>query len=377
MNLGPNVITLEQGDRTVYIVGTAHISEKSVREVRETIEAVQPDTVCVELCQTRYDALQDEDRWEKLDIFQVIRQGKGLYLMSSLALSAYQQRLGEKLGVRPGAELQEAVNAAQEVGAELVLADRDISATLKRTWANLSFFNKIKVLGVLMGTSFSQEEITEEELEKLKDRDHISEAMEGFAQAMPQVKGPLIDERDQYLMSAIDDAPGKTIVAVVGAGHVNGMIKEQGQRADRDALSVIPPPSKILKSLKWIIPILILAAFYYGWQHRDPMDFYQMVMAWLIPNSVAAALFSAITAFVASPITSLNPTIGAGMVVGLVEAWLRKPTVADAKSLGEDMQTLRGARKNAISRVLLVALAATLGSAVGAWIGGFWILSII
>jgi len=386
MDLGPNVTTLEQGDRTVYIVGTAHISEKSVREVRETIEALKPDTVCVELCKTRFDALQDEDRWEKLDIFQVIRQGKGLYLMSSLALSAYQHRLGERLGVRPGAELQEAVNAAAEVGAELVLADRDISATLKRTWANLSFFSKLKVMGVLMGTSFSQEEITEEELEKLKDRDHISEAMESFAQAMPQVKEPLIDERDQYLMSAIDDAPGQTIVAVVGAGHVNGMLEEAGKRADREALSVIPPPSKLLKSLKWIIPTLILAAFYYGWQHRDPMDLYQMVMAWLIPNSVAAALFSAIagaklvsivTAFVASPITSLNPTIGAGMVVGLVEAWARKPTVADAKSLGVDMQTFRGVRKNAISRVLLVALAATLGSAVGAWIGGLWILYII
>lgn len=386
MDLGPNVTTLQQGDRTVYIVGTAHISEKSVREVRETIEAVQPDTVCVELCKTRFDALQDEDRWEKLDIFQVIRQGKGLYLMSSLALSAYQQRLGQKLGVRPGAELQEAVAAAKDVNAELVLADRDISATLKRTWANLSFFNKLKVLGVLMGTSFSQEEITEAELEQLKDKDHISEAMESFAQAMPQVKEPLIDERDQYLMSAVDDAPGKTVVAVVGAGHVSGMIKQQGQRADRAALSEIPPSSKVFKSLKWIIPILILAAFYYGWQHRDPMDLYEMVMAWLIPNSVAAALFSAIagaklisvvTAFIASPITSLNPTIGAGMVVGLVEAWLRKPTVADAKSLGEDMQTFRGMRKNAISRVLLVALAATLGSAVGAWIGGLWILTIL
>jgi len=386
MELGPNVTTLQRGDRTVYIVGTAHISEKSVVEVRETIETVRPDTVCVELCKTRFEALRDETRWEKLDIFQVIRERKVLFLLSSLALSAYQKRLGAMLGVSPGAELLEAVDAAADVGAELVLADRDIQATLKRTWRNLSFFNKLKVLGALIEGALSREEITEADLEKLKDRDHLSDVMESFAKAMPQVKVPLIDERDQFLMSAVEDAPGTIVVVVVGAGHVAGMVNAAGQRADREALSVIPPGSQFTKLLKWVIPTLILAAFYWGWHNRDTTDIYTMVMAWLIPNSVAAALFSAIagaklisiiTAFVASPITSLNPTIGAGMVVGLVEAWLRKPTVADAKLLGDDMQSIRGVYRNPFSRVLLVAVAATMGSAVGAWIGTAWIVALL
>lgn len=232
MELGPNVSVLEDGDRTIYIIGTAHVSQRSVDEVRETIEQVRPDTVCVELCQTRYDAMMDDTRWRNLDIFTVIREGKVLLLLSNLALSAYQRRLGAQLGVEPGAELKEAVTVAEAIGAEVVLADRDIQATLKRTWANLGFFSKMKVLGGLFdGVLGGGEEMTAEDLEKLKERDHLSDMMEEFAKALPEVKTPLIDERDQFLMSAVDDAPGETIVAVVGAGHVQGMITHQDRKS--------------------------------------------------------------------------------------------------------------------------------------------------
>jgi len=273
---------------------------------------------------------------------------------------------------------------AQEVGAELVLVDRDIQATLKRTWANLSFFNKFRVFGALMDGFFSREEISEEDLEKLKEKDHLSEMMSEFAKAMPQVKEPLIDERDQFLMSAIEDAPGKVLVAVVGAGHVAGMLNRQGETVDREALSEIPPPSRWLGLLKWVIPTVILCAFYIGWDKHAGKGLYELVMAWLLPNSMAAGILcalggahpiSVLTAVVASPITSLNPTIGAGMVVGFVEAWLRKPTVEDAQNLQEDVMTIKGIYKNRFSRVLLVAVLATLGSAVGAWIGATLVLA--
>jgi pheromone shutdown-related protein TraB len=378
MELGPNVTVLEDGQNKTYLVGTAHISERSVQEVRQTIEAVRPDSVCVELCQTRYDAIMDDDRWKKLDIFQVLKQKKVLFVLANLALSAYQRRLGEKLGVKPGAELIEAINAAEDVDAQLVLVDRDIQATLKRTWGNLSFFNKIKVATALTGGLGSDEEITEEDLERLKDRDNISEMMKAFAEELPQVKVPLIDERDQFLMSAIEDADGQTKVAVVGAGHVEGMIAHRGKGADRAALSLLPARSKAWSFLKWIIPTLILAAFYLGYQHRPEGTLYELVMAWVIPNAVGAAVMtlaagakpiSIVTATIASPITSLNPTIGAGMVVGVVEAWLRKPKVEDAERLGEDVTSIKGMYRNPFSRVLLVALFATIGSAAGAWVG--------
>ena len=376
--MGPNVTVLERDGRTFYIVGTAHISQRSVEEVRATIDEVRPDTVCVELCQTRYDAIIDDTRWKKLDIFQVIRERKFLFLLANLALSSYQKRLGESLGVQPGAELMAGVAKAEEIGAELVLADRDIQATLKRTWANLGFFDKLKLLGALSGVFFSREELTEEDLEKLKDRDTLNETMQAFATEMPSVQQPLIDERDRFLMSAIEDAPGETVVAVVGAGHVQGMTTYFGQGADREALSVIPPAKAWTKALKWVIPAIILGAFAFGYSKLSGQTFQDMVEAWVLPNAISAALFTAIagakplsviTSAIVSPITSLNPALPAGVVVGLVEAWLRRPTVADAQRLADDSMTLRGLYGNPFSRVLFVAVMTNVGSALGAYIG--------
>lgn len=386
MELGPNVTLVEDGAHKTYIVGTAHISQRSVREVRETIEAIRPDVVCVELCQTRYDGMMDADRWKKLDIFQVIKQGKVLFLLANLSLSAFQRRMGQKLGVEPGAELKEAILAAQDVGAEVELVDRDIQATLKRTWARLSWWNKFKVLGVMGEGFFGGEEISEEDLEKLKEKDQLSEMMSAFAAELPQVQIPLIDERDRFLMSAIEDAPGLTKVAVVGAGHVEGMLSYRGQGADRAALSEIPPRSPWVGALKWLIPGIILVAFAWGYHAKSGTEFQKMLWGWIIPNSVLAALgaliararpISVVAAAIASPITSLNPTLGAGMVVGLLEAWLRKPSVLDCEALPEDMLTVKGLYRNPVSRVLLVAALVTLGSALGAWVGAAYVVPFV
>lgn len=372
--------------RVVHIIGTAHISKKSVAEVRAVIGELKPDTVCIELDKMRYEALTDDSRWRKLDIFQVIKEGKVLFLMASLALQAYQKRLGEQLGVRPGAELLAGVEAAEQVGAEVVLADRDVQATLRRTWANLGFFDKLKLLTALVASVFDSEEIDEERIEQLKDREHIGDLMSEFARAMPQVKAPLIDERDDYLMSSIEAAAGTTMVAVVGAGHVEGMVKAVGKTVDREALTKIPQRSLLVRSLKWVIPTIILAAFGWGYYKHRAEGLQEMVTAWVLPNAIAAGLFtliaggkiiSVITAIVASPITSLNPTIGAGMVVGLVEAWLRKPTVEDCEKLGKEVTTFKGMYRNPFSRVLIVAAAATLGSALGAYIAAPWVLALL
>jgi len=381
-----HVTRVEHDGREIFLVGTAHISQKSVDEVQRVITTERPDTVCVELDQTRYDALHDDSRWQKLDLFQVMRQKKLLFLVTSLALSAYQRKMGEKLGVRPGAELLAAVQTAEEVGAEVVLADRDIQATLKRTWHNVGFWSRMKLLGSLLAAPFAAEEITEEQIEELKDRDTISEMLDELAQVMPQVKEPLIDERDRYLMSRIQEAPGKRIVGVVGAGHVKGMLSHLGEQVDRDALSELPAPSPYAGLWKWIIPAIVLFAFYWGYTQHSGETLKHMLFAWVLPNSVMAALLSivagakpltVVTAFVASPITSLNPTIGAGMVAGMVEAWLRKPRVEDAHNVSRDALSLRGIYRNRVTRVLLVAIMATLGSAIGAWIGAGWVVSLM
>jgi pheromone shutdown-related protein TraB len=382
------VVRLDHGDRTLYLVGTAHVSQRSIDEVSRVIDAVRPDTVCVELCDARFQALTQLNRWKKLDIFQVILQGKTLFLLANLAISAYQRRLGDQLGVKPGAELLAAIEKAQEVGAEVVLIDRDIHVTLKRTWANLPFFKKMQLIGAIVESLFTRgkgDAITAEDIEKLKEQAQLHEMMSEFAKAMPEVKVPLIDERDQYLMAGIEQAPGDKVVAVVGAGHVAGMKDWLGKEVDRAALERIPPKSRVWGWLKWLVPIIILAAFYVGFTRNEGRTFEQMLWAWILPNSLLAGLLTAVagaklisigSAILASPITSLNPLLGAGLVVGLVEAWARKPTVHDAEEIPNDVKSLRGVYKNAFTRVLLVAVMATVGSALGGWIGLSWVVAI-
>jgi len=383
-----HVTVLRSGARTFYIVGTAHVSEESVDEVRRVIERVQPDTVCIELCPARYEALTDDARWKKLDIFRVIREGKTLFLLANLAVSAYQRRLGDRLGVRPGAELLAGAEAAEAQGAKLELVDRDVHVTLRRTWRSLSFWDKVKLLGAIGASLFEggNDEVDAQAIERLKESDQLSEMMDELAKVMPAVKVPLIDERDQYLMSRIEEAPGERIVAVVGAGHVAGMVRWFGKPVDRAALEVVPPKSRWTSALKWLLPGLILAAFAWGSGQDSDGSLTDMLAAWILPNAIFCALLTAValgkplsilTGFVASPITSLNPLLGAGMVVGLVEAWLRRPTVADAERIHSDVQSIRGFYRNPFTRVMLVAVLANVGSAMGAWVGGAWVFSLL
>lgn len=381
-----HVTRLDYQGKEILLIGTAHVSQRSVEEVQRVIREERPDSVCVELDEGRYKMLMDKSVWQKLDIFEVIRQKRVLFLLSSLALGAYQRRMGEKLGVSPGAELLAGVRAAEEVGAQLVLADRDVQATLKRTWANLSFWDKMQMASGLISAPFAVEEIDEEQIERLKDKDTIGEMMHEVAQQMPRIKTPLIDERDRFLMTKIQNAPGKKIVGVVGAAHVAGMVSVLGQDADLEELSRIPAPTLTSRLLKYLIPLLMLSAFAWGYHKHEGQGLEQMLYAWVLPNAVFAGLFAAValahpltvlTAFVASPITSLNPTIGAGMVAGLVEAYFRRPTVEDCEGVQKAVGSIRELYSNRVTRVFLVVILASLGSAVGAWVGFGWVLALL
>lgn len=384
------VTILERDGTTYYVVGTAHVSEASVNEVREVIDKVRPDVVCVELCEARYNALTRDAAWKNLDIFKVIKEGKTLFLLANLALGAYQRRLGDKLGVRPGAELLAAAERAREVGARLELVDRDIHVTLKRTWANLGFWTKMSLLSEILAMLFSRgksDEVTVVDIEELKRQANLSDMLTEFAQHLPQIKEPLIDERDKYLMSGIERAQGRRVVAVVGAAHVPGMRSQFGKEVDRAALDKLPPPSRLMAALKWLLPALILLAFVYGYWKSGGQSLDEMIGAWVVPTAIMCAFLTAlaggkilsiVTGALAAPITTLNPLLVAGMFVGLVEAWLRKPTVEDCEHINRDIQSLRGIYKNPVLRVLLVAVASTMGAALGVWIALpllIWIIS--
>ena len=386
--MAETVTVLSGGGTTYHVVGTAHVSEASVEEVREVIHRLKPEVVCVELCKGRYDALTQDRAFRDLDVFKVVREGKTLYLLAHLALASYQRRMGAALGVKPGAELLAAVKAAEEVGARVELVDRDIHVTLKRTWANLGLWKKSQLLASLM-VGFEDDKdarpVSAEEIEKLKEQKALSEMLTELARALPEVKEPLIDERDQFLMSSIEDAGKGTeqVVAVVGAAHVGGMKEWFGKTVDRERLGKPPPASWFWTAVKWLIPALLIVGLVWGSFHSDK-SFGEVVLTWALPISVFATvatllgggkLLSALSAFVVAPFAAIHPLVGTGMVVGVVEAWLRKPTVRDCERLPEDIATLRGFWKNPVTRILLVATLSGLGTMLGMWVGTAWVFT--
>ena len=386
MTYSGNVHEILIDEKQILLIGTAHISQSSVDEVNDVIEQEKPDTVCIELCASRHQAMMDKDQWKNMDIFKVVREGKSFLLFANLIMTAFQKRLGSQLGVKPGAEMLAAAEASERVNSELLLADRDVKITLQRTWRGMPFWGRMKVLSQLLASLFIREEISKEEIEKLKESDALSEAMQMLADQSPDMKRILIDERDQFMAEKIRQAPGKRIVAVVGAGHVKGLTGELEREHNLAELETVPPPGKLGIWLKWGIPTLIVGLIGYGFFAVDTDVSIEMIQRWFLINGTLSAIGTAIafghpitiaTAFVAAPFTSLNPAVAAGWVAGLVEAFLRKPQVRDFENLADDITHLRGFWLNNITRILLVVMFANLGSAIGTFAGGFAIASLL
>jgi len=369
---------IQLAGRHFTLVGTAHISQASIDEVERVIEEVKPDSVAIELCAARYDSIQNQDQWKNMDIIKVVKEGKAPLLMANLILSAYQRRMGEKLGVKPGAEMLQAIKIGNAVGAKLHLADRNVAITLKRAWTRLSLWKKAKLMSAMIFGGFDEEEITTEEVEKLKEKDMLTEAIETLANEMPEIKEVLIDERDLYLSQEIKNSPGDRVVAVVGAGHLPGILQHFNEEQDLEALKTTPPPSIWGKVFKWGLPMAITAVIAYGFTFMDGEVSTEMIKRWVLANGILSALgaliagghiLTVLSAFVAAPITSLNPTIAAGWVSGLTEAWVRKPKVEDFENLSVDLTSFAGFRKNEITKILLVVILSNIGSSLGTFVG--------
>lgn len=385
-NYPPDVRILVVDQRELILVGTAHISRESVDLVREVIEKERPDTVCVELDQGRYDALSEEQRWESLDLREVIRNRQLSTLLVNLMLASYQKRLGGALGVAPGSELLEAVKAAEEHSIPVELCDRDIRATLRRAWGSLSSWRKFLLLSSVLGSAFERPEITEADLRELRQTDVLNELMRELGEEMPTLKRVLIDERDGYLAEKIRRSPGEKIVAVVGAGHVEGMSSalESGEAIDLEHLSTIPAVSSIWKWVGWGIPALILASIGYIGISQGPAAAGENALFWFLANAIPSAIGGAIAlghpatiaaAFFSAPFTSLTPVIGAGYVCAFVQTFLRPPVVKEFQSVGDDIGTVSGWWKSRLLRIFLVFILTTLGSVIGTWVGGARIIS--
>ena len=372
-------ITRIHMDGTEYIlIGTAHVSRQSAEQVKNVIEDEKPDTVCVELDEPRYQSIVDGDKWRDTDIFQVIKDKKATLLLMNLAIGSFQRRMAKQFGIKPGQEMIQGIESAKELNAELVLADRNIQVTFSRIWSSVGFSGKAKLLTQIVYSIFSNDTITEEELEKIKSQDMLDSMLNEFTQVFPKLKTPLIDERDQYLAQKIKDAPGNKIVAVLGAAHVPGISREIYKEHNLEKLNERPAKSNWPKIIGWAIPVMILAVIAYTFI-SNPDAGIQQGISWILWNGGFSALGVAIglghplaivTAFVAAPITSLNPLLAAGWFAGFVQAYFRRPNVGDFDSLPEDVLSIKGFWRNKVTRILLIVVLANLGSTLGTVIGG-------
>jgi len=378
--------TIQLNNSEITLIGTAHVSQLSVEMVEEKIATGDYDCVAVELCSPRLENITNRAWWKNLDIYQVFKTKKAGLLLINLALTAYQKRLAERIGVEAGKEMMRAVELSYEKDLRLEVIDRNISTTLHRLVTEVSFWQKMKIVGGLIAGVFVGEEISEEQIEDLKRGDMLHAVVSEFGEELPEIKRVLIDERDEYMVgrlaevSASHDAP-KKILALVGAGHLRGMMASIDSPPDAAHLQELdqkPPPRKTGLYIGWAICVLILSMFVVGFKQSPELGG-QLVATWILFNGGLSALGTALAlghpvsifaAFFAAPLTSLNPTIGAGMVVGLVESYMRKPKVGDFETLREDITHYSMWWKNRVARLLLIFFFSSFGSMIGTYAAG-------
>jgi pheromone shutdown-related protein TraB len=381
-----DVQLLNVGGKEIFLVGTAHVSQESVDLVQQVIANEKPDCVCVELDEKRYQALSGRKRWESLDLKEIIKKKQLSTLLVNLILSSYQKKLGMQLGVMPGSELLQATREAEKHSIPVSLCDRDVRVTLRRAWHQTSFLKKGYLLATLLASLFDKTEMTEEKLEQLKKKDALSELMAELGEAMPVLKKVLIDERDIYLAEKIKMSAGKKLVAVVGAGHVEGIKKRIGEDQSKvlPEISTFPPVSSWVKALGWAIPILIIGSLVGIGVQKGSSAAGANLLYWILANGIPSAIgallawahpLTILSAFAAAPITSLTPVIGAGYVTAFVQVLLRPPVVREFETVAEDISTIAGWWRNKLLRVFLAFLLPGFGSMIGTWVGGVEIIS--
>ncbi len=374
----------------IILIGTAHISQESVDEVKDAIEKYKPDVVAVELCPRRYEALTEKANWENTPITSLLKSNKAYLVLAQTFLSSIQRRLGKEYGVEPGSEMIAALKMAKKKKIAIALVDRDISITLKRAWRKMGIREKWRLSWEFMKAlvGYSDEELEELDLKELMKQDAISTMMEEFGKIAPSVSNVLIHERDQYIAKKILDESHKgKIVAVVGAGHLKGIEKHLKEKflANVDLKKLEEVPKKrfsIMKAIAYSIPVFVIAIFAYlilmgSWELAT-----EAILAWIIINGSLSALgaliarghpFSILTAFAAAPITSLNPALAAGWFAGFVEAKMRTPTVKDFQGLS-NIDSTKDFLNNRVIRLLMVVALANVGSMIGTFVSLSYII---
>jgi pheromone shutdown-related protein TraB len=380
---------LHFGGRDIVLMGTAHISQQSLLDVENGIREMAPDFVAIELDDQRLAAMQNPDSWKNLDIVKVLKEGQGLVLLANLMLASFQRRMGANVGTKPGAEMEAAFNTSKGLSLKTVMIDRPIKVTLRRAWAKNSLWGKCKLLSALVSGAFSTETVSSEEVENLKNGNEMDTMMNDLASYLPAVKSVLIDERDCFLASRIwEIGDGKTF-AVLGAGHLPGVASHLEKLAagtessDTTAIESVPPPGLASRLLGLLFPVAILALIVAGFVKGGATLSGAMLLRWLLWNGSLAAIatlaagghvLTVIAAFVGAPIGTLSPVLSVGVFAGLVQAWVKKPKVADLETIHDDVSSLKGIYRNRLLRILLIFFVSSIGGVIGNIIAvpGMW-----
>jgi pheromone shutdown-related protein TraB len=373
-------------DGTEYVLlGTAHVSRRSAEAVREMLANESFDAVAVELCDHRAQAMRNPDAIASLDLFKVIREGKVGVIAAGLALGAFQRRLAEQFGIEPGAEMRAAMDEAEARGLPLWLIDRDVGLTLRRSRAALGFWDKTTLTTGMITSMISSEEISEEEIEKLKQGDMLQSTFAEFARQSAPLYRALIGERDRFMAARLrqsaEPAPPHKVLAVLGAGHLEGIERELNDSRTPPAATIAevgaePKPSQFGKWFGYAVIAFVLGGFAWVFT-RDNQLGYAVLINYIMLTAGGGALgaliagarpLSILAAAVSSPITPLHPALSSGMVSGALETWLRKPRVEAFARLRDDVMSVKGWWRNPVTRIFLVFTLTNAGTALGFWL---------
>ena len=367
------------------LLGTAHVSKTSIDAVMAAIDSGRFDAVAVELDEQRHKALTNPDALAQLDLVKVIRERKVAPFAANLALAAYQRRLAEQLGIEPGAELKAAATEAVARGLHLQLIDRDVGITFRRILQGLSWWDRAKLIGGVAGGLFADDEVSEDDIERLKEGDMLESSFGEFARDTPSLYATLIDERDRYMAAKLRERGdgAKHVLAVVGAGHLKGMAKylAEERRAPETLTAELAHVEK-KRNIPWITLVLMLligGGIVWGYFNGGRDLGRELLLQWFAWTAGLAGLgallarghiLSVLAAAISAPLKPFRPGLPPGMFSALAEVHLRKPAYPDFLALRDDAQTLGGWYRNRVCRVVLVFLLTNLGSMAGVWISG-------
>jgi pheromone shutdown-related protein TraB len=377
-------------DKEIILVGTAHISKESMKLVQETIDIEQPDIVGVELDEQRMHQLLSGKKWQETNIIEIVKTGKTYLFLLNTVLSNIQKQLGDEVGVKPGSEMLVAIKKANEHKKPIQLLDRNVTITLKRAFRKMSIKEKIWIVSSLVGAVFGIGEkidININSIEDLKDQDLINKLMKELGKKMPSIKKVLVDERDEYIAQMIRLTPGKKIVAVVGAGHLEGIEKiiTEKKQINLAKLNEIPKKNNYIGLLKYVIPIAFIAFLIYVTAKHGLDQTFNALIIWTIVNFVCSSIgaiiarahpLTIIGAGLSAPIASLNPLIATGWIAALIQGKINPPRVIDFEEMSK-IKGIRGYYNNRVTHLLIVTMLVNLGSTIGTFLAVPFLASLI